>query len=304
MRIQDEILSSVVFIGYPKSQDYTDDTPNDQLTAMTHWCGTGFVVVVPTPCGRFNVGYLITAKHVAFHLEGRQVFIRTNHVGGGVAFFKLPKDVTWFRHPADPNGVDIAVAHWSPTAGVADVSPIGIGEWFLTEEILEKRQIGPGDNVFAVGLFSLVIGQQRNWPIGTGNIAMMPDERIPRVNTGGWSGSVEGYLIESRSFGGLSGSPVFVRPTFNFSFVAEDGEATVGYAAGQPYLLGLVQGHWAIRDESINDSFIRPEADREKLNLGFAIVVPAKKILEVLNQPALIKIREEFAASGGVNPSA
>jgi hypothetical protein len=60
-----------------------------------------------------------------------------------------------------------------------------------------------------------------------------------------------------------------------------------------------VQGHWAIRDESINDSFIRPEADREKLNLGFAIVVPAKKILEVLNQPALIKIREEFAASGG-----
>ncbi len=185
---------------------------------------------------------------------------------------------------------------WQIPLGIADVRSIGIAEWFITDEVFKNRQIGPGDNVFWVGMFSLMADSKSNWPIvRTGNIAMMPGEKIPKVDTGDWEGPIEGYLVEARSFGGLSGSPIFVRPTFHIPFTAaNDDEQTVMYGVGHPYLLGLVQGHWSIPLETINDVQIKAIADRKQINLGFAIVVPAHRILEVINQPELIKMREEF----------
>ena len=75
---------------------------------------------------------------------------------------------------------------------------LDIAIWFITDEVFKNRQIGPGDNVFWVGLFSLMADQKKNWPIvRVGNIAMMPGEKIPKVDTGGgWVGPIEGYLVE------------------------------------------------------------------------------------------------------------
>ena len=64
-------------------------------------------------------------------------------------------------------------------------------------------------------------GRDRNFPIvRTGHIAMMPDEKIPKVKIGDWEGNADAYLIESRSIGGWSGSPVFVRGTYYVPFSA------------------------------------------------------------------------------------
>ena len=106
-----------------------------------------------------------------------------------------------------------------------------------------------------------------------GNIAMMPDELVPTK-----IGNIEAYLIEARSIGGLSGSPAFVRETSHIGL-------------GPVYLFGLMHGHWDIPPESKND--IDYIESNKTVNLGIAIVVPAKKILEVLNQPRLLDMRRQ-----------
>jgi hypothetical protein len=107
-----------------------------------------------------------------------------------------------------------------------------------------------------------------------GNIAMMPDEVIPTE-----LGDMEAYLVEARSIGGLSGSPAFVRKT-------------VPFGIGSFYLLGLMHGHWDLPAKSKNDLLMNDDL-LGKVNMGIAIVVPAKKILEVLNHPELVKMREQ-----------
>ncbi len=58
--------------------------------------------------------------------------------------------------------------------------------------------------------------------------------------------------------------------------------------------MGLMQGHWTIHPEEHNKTnFNTSQVINESIALGIAIVVPAKKILEVLNQPELVAIREK-----------
>jgi hypothetical protein len=100
------------------------------------------------------------------------------------------------------------------------------------------------------------------------------------------------YLIEARSIGGISGSPVFVRGTLNIP--GRDSSSgkpqTIHGISGDYYLLGLIHGHWDIRESELNEpSFIH---DRQRgVNLGIGVVVPANKILEIIDHPQLVAAR-------------
>ena len=74
---------------------------------------------------------------------------------------------------------------------------------------------------------------------------MIPGEKIPFYN-----GLIEAYLIESRSIGGLSGSPVFVRPTITMQGQNEKGELMMLSGVGRFYLFGSVIGHWVYDDRA------------------------------------------------------
>jgi hypothetical protein len=70
-----------------------------------------------------------------------------------------------------------------------------------------------------------------------GNLAALSEEKIS-IGSGK---EIEGYLIEARSIGGLSGSPVFL----NLGSVRSIG-GQVKHALGIPtriFLLGLIHGH-------------------------------------------------------------
>jgi hypothetical protein len=144
---------------------------------------------------------------------------------------------------------------------------------FLTDKIIEDKQIGTGDEVFITGLFAHAVGSDKNSPIvRMGNIAMMPSEPIRTSE-----GLMDAYLIEARSIGGLSGSPAFVRATTSLGPVPH-------------YLLGLMHGHWDLPPGAKNDGgdvFDHLGA----VNMGIAIVVPAKRVLETLKHPGLVSIR-------------
>jgi hypothetical protein len=101
---------------------------------------------------------------------------------------------------------------------------------------------------------------------------------------------MDAYLIELRSLGGLSGSPVFLHLSGPRSKKNSDKFFVIEPHAF--YLLGLVNGHWNLdpaTKEVISEDY--QINNREKINTGIGIVVPAIKILETLNHPIVCQER-------------
>jgi hypothetical protein len=107
-------------------------------------------------------------------------------------------------------------------------------------------------------------------------------------------GYADVYLVEGRSIGGLSGSPVFVRNTTCLKVERLDNSEELLFGnGGQTILLGLMHGHWDIDESQINNPQVIHVGKQKGINLGIAIVVPAYKIYETLYQPALVAMRKE-----------
>src|SRR5208282_2688073 len=195
MRIPDQIRKSVLFVGLP-------GTPEPEYR------GTAFIVMMPGENNN-HFAFTVTARHVAEHLEGKDFYIRANKKDGTTAELKGTPETPWWYHPTERDTVDAAVTWFAPPRLLElDVQPIPI-KMFADEAKIVEFGIGIGDEVFIAGLFTKVIQTSRNIPIvRTGNVAMIPGEKIPFGD-----GYIDAYLIEARSIGGLSGSPVFVRPT-------------------------------------------------------------------------------------------
>jgi hypothetical protein len=96
---------------------------------------------------------------------------------------------------------------------------------------------------------------------------------------------MDGYLIEARSIGGLSGSPVFVN-LGSTRFV--DGKVKHATTGSIHFLIGIIHGHYDSRmtdtDGLIKDSLA---TEFESINTGIAIVTPATKLLEHISEHKL-----------------
>lgn len=189
MRVPDRLLNCVGFISHACS------TPD--------YIGTAFIAV--------------TAKHVAEEIQGKQFLIGVNFKDGKMGWFG--SDMKWWYHPTEPESVDVAVTIFTPTERFdTEHVPESI---FATNDRIKHYSIGVGDEINVVGLFTRFFGSERHTPIvRTGNIAMMPSDKLPTNGS-----EAEVYLVEGRSIGGLSGSPVFVRHTVSMDGIAaETGE--------------------------------------------------------------------------------
>lgn len=277
MRIPDEYLNCVAFIGEVAAQDATGVHGDP--------CATGFFVSVPadTPSMKPFL-YFVTAKHVASDLKDRKVCFFVNKMGGGVTTFSGLLDVRWWLHPEDKTA-DVAVV---PVFNPPDVNIAAIDlREFALPGVIEQLVIGIGDEVFGVGLFTEVIGTTRNWPVVRhGNIAMMPTEQIDTE-----LGHADVYLVEARSLGGLSGSPVFVRNTGTPDDPGTVRGSGIMFGTGKHIkLLGLMHGHWDIKESEMNKPFFTHDR-KHGVNYGVAIVVPAIKIFETLYRAELMQMR-------------
>lgn len=287
VRILDSLKNACVFLG------------KETAAGNIHWGGTGFFVGIPLEsdpdvCAR----YLVTAGHVADQLESGKFFVRVNKTGGGTAELEFPTTgiyqadkQKWYRHPS--KFTDVAVYPCSPNPSLFDFMSIPIGQ-FLNDKITQEYQIGIGDETVMIGLFSKHKGDTKNIPIlRLGNLCMFPDESIARVKgAGGAVDSMNAYLVEVRSTGGLSGSPVFVKRTVVLTLPDQQGRPQKMQGEGEIHLLGLAQGHWEIDPKDRNNIFIRSGTE-ESINLGIALVVPAYVIREVLEQDELAALRSE-----------
>ena len=90
----------------------------------------------------------------------------------------------------------------------------------------------------------------------------------------------------------ISGSPVWVRPTDYFNAEQNDGgkeKPPVPFSGDTDViLLGLLHGRWAISKQAMEGLSAQYT---EEMVSGMSIIVPAHKILEVINQPELEAMR-------------
>jgi hypothetical protein len=277
MRVADDIRKTVVFLGYESS---------DPDTGGIAPFGTGFLLFYD------EFPHLVTARHVAEMAGDNPFLIRVNRYDGTADNFPLDR-VRWHYHP-DPN-VDVAAIPFS-------IKREGEYECFyiedallLTDELLAYHHVGIGDFCYTIGLFRLVAGTKRNMPVvHFGTIARMPeDEGLPMRD---WRDPqkamrVRSYLIESQSLSGLSGSPVFVRPTIGFdAFKDQKGQAvSLLHTERQVYLLGLWQGAW----DALPGEVLSVEHGKSaRVPVGMGVVVPTSQIIEALGHGEIKQMRD------------
>ena len=129
----------------------------------------------------------------------------------------------------------------------------------------------------------------------------MPEEPLEDTQSGL---PYDAFLIEVRSIGGLSGSPVFVmvRGKEEGKYPDTGREGHTGFTGPNGefiacLLLGMVRGHWDLKTQPGDVDFGNEDFTNEldsKLNMGIAIVTPAWEILDVIeNDPTLKEERTE-----------
>ena len=276
MRVPDDMQKCVMFVRYRDSD------------GTIRLAGTAFLVGVEVKDIGISFVYCVTARHVVAKIHqnsaDQTVILRINKKDGSVQEVETPYH-HWQYHP-DDSTVDAAVLAWAPPIDTYDIGLVHI-KGAVTSELIERENIGIGDEVFIAGLFSNHYGEQRNLPIvRTGNVALMSEERVQSSIFG----KMEAYLIESRSIGGLSGSPVFIQKS---PVKVSNGKILVNTAEHVVFWLGLIHGHWDIKPTlAASDEVVDSVPEAEKVNMGIAIVVPAVKIAEVINQPLFADQRE------------
>ena len=206
----------------------------------------------------------------------------------------------WWTHPKhEENPTDVAVipVGFKETEDWSFVPLNGKQAMIGTTDVLEERHLGLGDEVFITGLFKSHAGVERNSPIiRIGNVSLMK-ELIQTTHYG----LTEAYLIEARSVGGLSGSPVFIHMP---PIQQINGEITPG-SGPLFYLLGLMHGHFDI--PRLNEDVVREAPENtDQINTGIGIVIPVEKILETIRDNVeLADARKKLAGlmHGSATPS-
>jgi hypothetical protein len=240
----------------------------------------------------------VSARHVIKQIENSgdgNVYLRVNLKPGetwgddGPNWVVTPV-VDWKFHPSDDR-IDVAVMQL-PNWGSSLDHKIYPTRGFVTPERRQKRDIGVGDELYFPGLFVKHYGRTNNVPIVRfGSISAIPGE--PAWTKLGYS-SV--YLAETRSIGGLSGSPVFVYiPSDRDAQKGPIGEKTyIPLGGGDSFLIGLVHGHWDA--DVAGDAAAETDFSLEKdlgVNMGVGVIVPSEAILDAINQPCFSESREQ-----------
>lgn len=221
---------------------------------------------------------LVTARHIIQKIRNLgviEIHVRAN-MEDGSARWTSTNYSDWVFHPRKSNS-DVAVLFNPPIDGT-DQKSLVIDEIFLNQKVIDDEDIGVGTDVFITGLFRHHSGRSKNVPIvRVGSIAAMDDEEVQTDEVG----KISAYLIEARSIGGLSGSPVFVHPGHT---KVKDG--SLMFREGKEFfLIGLIHGHYDVDETKIDHAGVKKLA---QVNMGIAIVVPWYEILEVLDNHKLL----------------
>jgi hypothetical protein len=239
--------------------------------------GTAFFMALPF--GQMQAVIVVTALHVVAKIQQEsddaKTFLRVNTKDGGFRIVEV--DTTaWVKPDHVEEIVDVCFCPWPFPWQSSDYDIRFVSrEQAATSDVMATEELGVGNEVAFAGLFVNHYGTQRNEPIVRfGNLSAIPAELV-RTRYG----DIEAYLVESRSVGGLSGSPVLVDVGL---FRGADRDVRE-YRRGGPgmYLIGIMHGHWAapVEEAKVDDGITE-----EYVNMGIAVVTPIDKLLNLIDQ--------------------
>jgi hypothetical protein len=276
-RIDDNILDGVIYL-YRSVEDAEEGL---------QFGGSGFLVGVPSVVHEgFITLYAVTNSHV---IRGNYPIIRLNTKRGDTDVIPLSTDA-WVHHE---DGDDLAACPLAIAPGEYKYSHVP-PSMFLTREVMAEHNIGPGDEIFMAGRFVSHQGEQRNTPlVRFGNISMMPTH-IRNEERGM---EQESFLVEVHSLSGFSGSPVYVDiPPLSPRPGERPGVTDIVSEAIGPWLLGVDWGHFRIRETVKEQQGEKwedvPEGYAVEVNTGQAMVVPAWRLQQLLDQEELVMARK------------
>jgi hypothetical protein len=308
MQIDDLIRNCVVFIG-------------NEVGDQFHAEGTGFLAALTSE--EYDFRHVITAAHVVWPERRRPgnrdtspqgtIALRMNKKGGLSRTFTTNRsdwifptsrslDLCAYRFSEYANNPENdLVFTWLNLSTIALINKDDHFEEYGIYRVFD-RQLCLGDEVFLTGVFVSHIGSKRNIPIiRIGNVAAMPEEPIEF-----FSPTRPAYLIETRSLGGLSGSPVFLHlypermrgDRVTMAWARPGTELRDGDEIIVPYILiGMVLGTPGSSQylKDFPDSEM-PIVDAD-FNSGISVVLPVKQIIEFLHMPELLQERAEAIAA-------
>lgn len=114
-------------------------------------------------------------------------------------------------------------------------------------------------------------------------ITLGPQQGLPQT-------AISAYLIEARSWGGLSGTPAFVYFTVDRDLFIGD---RLLQQVPNPKLLGLVVGHFDI-NQPVKFKNQTSVGESVPLNAGLSIVVPAQDILDLIQSDEVAEERQVY----------
>jgi len=226
--------------------------------------------------------YLVSTREVVRRsIRHEKVFIRfVLKDGGSVDVATVPYD-DWYPHP-DPSA-DVAVHPLAELPRGVDLTPVPL-ELVMGDERAEYAPVTAGDSLFSVGRFEPHPDESGPRPVvSSGSVYLAPQIVATRlVGPDAAPIEVEGYLVEWRSWGGASGCPVF----------RYSGREAEGTPVG---VMGVMHSHLAPDDPQAMSEVLDGEEGHGEFEM--AVVVPSRRVREVLEAGPLLEVRQQAAES-------
>lgn len=248
-------------------------------------CATAFVVAIQAESNEYWMTYLITARH-CFEAsdKSRPLFIRVGTKSGGFTEIEIPA-TSWEQH----SSTDVCVAPivFTDEAWVSFIP---------ADLILEDREVGPsslreGHELTYISLFSQHYGSCKVLPLTRkATIALMPHEKVLLKVGHEMHTEVDAYLVETHSWSGHSGSPVFT------TFPGCVNQLNI--KASPVRLLGVMTSHFEIKRDvaPFGDDYTEGSSSgKVSEHSGISAVIPAQAILDLLMEEGIKAKREEAA---------
>lgn len=276
-RISEDVLESTFFL-YSSEQEAKVGSKDG---------GTGFVISFPSErVPDITYFYGVTNWHAAVSRGFSVVRLNASNGSNDVISFG-PED--WIF---DPNGDDLAVIDLSPDFKTHQCKPIPAGLIYSRDVLHDPNglDVGLGDDAFMIGRFVDMDGVDRN--LSTARFGSISASLVPLPARGPSKTTSEGYCLDMRSKSGYSGSPVFAyrTPGTNLKLTLNRG-GVPDLTRSMLCLLGVHLGQF--------EENLKLDRDNKKIvsgASGMTTVIPAWKILELLDNPKLKSERERSDA--------
>lgn len=272
---------------YREMVGYIVELRCDQESNRTDAVPMGTVFFLTVPHGQGHYAYMVTCRHL---IEPDRVgvypplFVRVNLIDGTFKDIPISRD-EWIK--SETSDIAIAPMRLDPKVYRYFCYPI------LEVQGWSFRQPVPGDQIFMTGLFVSKPGENSVQAlVRSGTVArenVREDIEVDLSTSKRLNATV--HLIEARSWGGESGSPVFsyrqkteMRHPFPVPppYIMDQPTIQTHY---EPQMMGMLQGHYHVPGHNY---------ENETANSGIAIVVPVQQILGMLkDDPRFVSDREE-----------